>query len=254
MISSMTGYGRGCTTVGERELQVEIRSVNQRGFEFSARMPRSLLPLEERIKKQVAERVARGKIEVSVQLSGDAQTRIDIHPDAAAVYVDAVRSLAGELGLPDDLSASHLLRIDGLFTVTREAEDLEAVAEALTAALSEALDAFCEMRQREGERLAADMLEKLDGIEAGVEKVMARSPETIAAYRERLFAKLREVLADTNIDEGRVLTEAAIYADRVAVDEETVRLKSHLSQFRSLLEALKSGLLHLVALKLVASS
>lgn len=235
MTRSMTGYGRAAGTFGAREISVEIRSVNQRGFEFAARMPRSMQFLEERVRRITAEYLTRGKAELSVSVGGESEMTVAANEQLARVYVDTVRKLAAELNLPDNLGARDLLRVEGLFAVTRPPEDEDALWSALEPVVREALRQHQEMRAREGERMCNDLIGKLDGIERRVAEIERRSPETVREYRERLAARMREVLADAAVDEARLLTEAALYADRAAVDEETVRLRSHIAQFRSML-------------------
>ena len=235
MTRSMTGYGRASGNYGEREFLIELRSVNQRGFEFSARMPRSMQFMEDRLRRLTAETVTRGKVELSVNVTGEAEQIVTADKALARVYVDTVRSLSEELGLPDTFGSADLLRVDGLFTVTRPPEDEDALWSAVEPIARAAVEAHAEMRKTEGERMCRDIFQKLDEIERRVARIEERSPETVAAYRERLTAKMQEILADAAVDEARLLTEAALYADRVAVDEETVRLRSHLAQFRSML-------------------
>ena len=235
MTRSMTGYGRASGSYGARELTVEIRSVNQRGFEFTARIPRSMQFLEDRLRRIMAESLTRGKAELSVSVAGEAEMTVTADRALARVYVDTVRGLAEELSIPDTLGSADLLRLDGLFTVTRPPEDEDALWAALEPIVREAAARHTEMRREEGARMCADIFGKLDGIEERVAEIERRSPETVRAYRERLTARMREVLADAAVDEARLLTEAALYADRIAVDEETVRLRSHIAQFRTML-------------------
>lgn len=235
MTRSMTGYGRASGSYGSREFTVEIRSVNQRGFEFVARMPRSMQFLEDRIRKITAESLTRGKAEVSVSVSGEIEQIVAADQALARIYVQTVRSLAEELSLPDTLGSADLLRVEGLFTVTRPPEDEDALWNALEPIVREAVRQHADMRAREGDRMCRDVFEKLDGIERRVGEIERRSPETVRTYRERLTARMQEILGDASVDESRLLTEAALYADRVAVDEETVRLRSHIAQFRAML-------------------
>lgn len=235
MVRSMTGYGRAAGKYGERELTVELRSVNQRGFEFSTRIPRFMSLFEDRLRKLAGEQLTRGKLELSVQLGGEAAVTVTADPGLAQVYVETVRSLGASLSLPDTLGTADLLRLDGLFTVTHTPEDEDVLWAALEPVVKEAIAAHTSMRVEEGCRLCEDVLSRLDTIEADVTRIEIRSPETVAQYRERLLARMQEVLAGANVDQNRILTEAAIYADKVAVDEETVRLRSHIRQFRTLL-------------------
>ncbi|MCR5305452.1 MAG: YicC family protein [Oscillospiraceae bacterium] len=245
MPKSMTGYGRAQRLANGRDVLVEIRAVNHRYYEFSARLPRTCLYLEEKLKGFLNGRIARGKVEVSVTIARpdgkDAQ--IAVNRSVAEGYVHALRSLNEELGceeqpwLEDDLKLSSLLRLPDLFTVTKEQDDEQEVWAVVSEAAGEALDSFLSMRAAEGERLAADLLQKLDGLEKMLSEIEAIEPSVAESYRERLFARLTEILGDTNIDEQRILTEAAIFSEKTAIDEETVRLHSHITQFRTLLEA-----------------
>ena len=237
MPRSMTGYGRAVKVFDDREITVELKAVNHRFFEFTARTPRQYAFLEERLKKLFSAEINRGKVEayVSVAAIDEPDETVEANADIIKRYVAALRSVGGEIGVPDDLALSHLLRIPDAFTVTKREEDEEAVWEEVRETAEEALSAFVAMRTAEGEKLKSDILTKVDEIERGVAAVTERSPEVTEKYRERLFAKLSELLADRAVDEQRILTEAAIFADKTAVDEETVRLKSHISQCREIL-------------------
>lgn len=238
MISSMTGYGRAQEKIGPRDITVEIKSVNHRFFEFSARTPRNCGYLEEKLKSYLQSRISRGKVEVNVTLQmteGDA-TEVELNRDLAGAYVQTLRQAGTALHLRDDLTLTSLTRFSDIFNIRRAPDNEEEVWDAVRAVMDGALERFVAMRATEGKRLLEDMLFRLGEIEQFVGEVERRSPQTVAAYRERLTAKIQEVLADRQIDETRIITEAAIFADRVAVDEETVRLRSHISQFREILD------------------
>ena len=237
----MTGYGRAVKTFDDREVTVELKAVNHRFFEFTARAPRQYAFVEERLKKLFSAEINRGKVEafVSVTSVGAPDETVEANLEVIESYVTALRNIQYKVGAVDDLALSHLLKIPEAFTVKKVEEDEEQLWGEIAETANEALAAFVSMRQTEGEKLRADILLKLDEIEADVNKVEKRSPEVTAAYRDRLYSKLRELLEDKNIDEQRILTEAAIFADKTAVDEETVRLKSHISQYREILA--KSG-------------
>ena len=241
MPRSMTGYGRAVKTFDDREVTVELKAVNHRFFEFTARAPRQYAFVEERLKKLFSAEINRGKVEafVSVTSVGAPDETVEANLEVIESYVTALRNIQYKVGAVDDLALSHLLKIPEAFTVKKVEEDEEQLWGEIAETANEALAAFVSMRQTEGEKLRADILLKLDEIEADVNKVEKRSPEVTAAYRDRLYSKLRELLEDKNIDEQRILTEAAIFADKTAVDEETVRLKSHISQYREILA--KSG-------------
>ena len=237
MPRSMTGYGRAVKTFDDREVTVELKAVNHRFFEFTARAPRQYAFVEERLKKLFSAEINRGKVEtfVSVTSVGAPDETVEANLEVIESYVTALRNIQYKVGAVDDLALSHLLKIPEAFTVKKVEEDEEQLWGEIAETANEALAAFVSMRQTEGEKLRADILLKLDEIEADVNKVEKRSPEVTAAYRDRLYSKLRELLDDKNIDEQRILTEAAIFADKTAVDEETVRLKSHISQYREIL-------------------
>lgn len=237
MPRSMTGYGRSVKVFEDREITVELKAVNHRFFEFTAKVPRQFGFLEERLKKLFTEEINRGKVEayVSVTAVGEPEETVEANVEVIESYVKALRGIKERVGAEDDISLSHLLRIPDAFSVKKRDEDEEVLWEEVRLTALEALAGFVEMRTVEGEKLKNDILVKLSEIEANVRKIEERSPEVTAAYRERLYGRLKEILEDRQIDEQRILTEAAIFADKTAVDEETVRLKSHISQYRDLL-------------------
>ena len=237
MPRSMTGYGRAVKVFDDREITVELKAVNHRFFEFFARTPRQYGFLEERLKKLFSSEINRGKVEayVSIVAIGEPTETVEANAEVIESYVNALREIKERVGVIDDLSLSHLLRIPDAFTVRKVEEDEEALWCEVKETAEEALAGFVAMRETEGDKLKSDILIKLDEIEQNVHKVQQRSPSVTEQYRERLLSKLREVLVDKNIDEQRVLTEAAVFADKTAVDEEIVRLKSHISQYREIL-------------------
>ena len=238
MIRSMTGYGRGQQLLHGRSITVEIRSVNHRYFEFSCRTPRGCAFLEDRLKRTLQQVISRGKVEVSLTLQ-TVESRggaVAVDHALAGQYLTALRALAAEYDLTDDLTLSAVARLPDLFTVCRGEEDEEELAADVLSVLQEALDRFVAMREAEGERLRADVLSRLFTLEEHLAFVEERSPQTVAEYRARLTAKLNELLGGAVADEARILTEAAIVADRLAVDEETVRLHSHIAQLRGILD------------------
>ncbi len=238
MIRSMTGYGRGQQLLHGRSITVEIRSVNHRYFEFSCRTPRGCAFLEDRLKRTLQQAISRGKVEVSLTLQ-TVESRsgaVAVDHALAGQYLTALRALGAEYGLTDDLTLSTVARLPDLFTVCRGEEDEEELAADVLSVLQEALDRFVAMREAEGERLRADVLSRLLALEEHLAFVEERSPQTVAEYRARLTAKLNELLGGAVADEARILTEAAIVADRLAVDEETVRLHSHIAQLRGILD------------------
>ena len=239
MVTSMTGYGRSQQSIDGRDITVEIKSVNHRYFEFSARVPRAFGYLEEKLKGYLQGKISRGKVEAGVTVvdTGAAHTAVDINHELAASYINAMRVTGEKLSLQDDLTVSSLMRFSDLFSVHRVQEDEETIWTEVRLEADGAIERFIAMRATEGERLKADILERLESIESRVAAVAEQSPRTEAAYRERLTAKIREVLEDRQIDETRIVTEAAIFADKIAVDEETVRLRSHIASFRDILGA-----------------
>ncbi len=235
---SMTGYGSAKGSVEGQEITVELKSVNNRYLDCSVRLPRNFLFAEDTVKQAVSAGVSRGKVDVFVssQASQDSGTVVSVNEELARGYRDAVARIAETLGLESGLNAFSLARFPDVLTVERRELDKDKAAAALSEITAKAVEEFNAMREREGERLRRDMLGKLETIEGLVSVVEERSPQTVKEYRERLEARLRDILADRSLDEQRVITEAAIFADRTAVDEETVRLRSHIAQFRTMLE------------------
>lgn len=235
---SMTGYGSAKGSVEGQEITVELKSVNNRYLDCSIRLPRNFLFAEDTVKQAVSAGVSRGKVDVfvSAQASQDSGTVVSVNEELARGYRDAVARIAETLGLESGLNAFSLARFPDVLTVERRELDKDKAAAALSDITAKAVEEFNAMREREGERLRRDMLGKLETIEGLVSVVEERSPQTVKEYRERLEARLRDILADRSLDEQRVITEAAIFADRTAVDEETVRLRSHIAQFRTMLE------------------
>lgn len=239
MIKSMTGFGRGHQVLNGRDITVEIRAVNHRYYEFSSRLPRSLGYVEDRLKTLLQGRISRGKVEVSVLINNveAADEKITINHEIVKEYIDAMRSVKDEFGLVDDLSLSNILRIPDAFTVVKTETDEEQLWEDIRSTAEEALEHFISMRENEGERMKQDVLSRLAKIEEWVGVVETRSPMVVEDYRKRLYDKMCEVLSSTNIDENRILMEAGIFSEKTAVDEETVRLRSHIAQFRGMLES-----------------
>lgn len=235
---SMTGYGSAKGSVVGQEITVELKSVNNRYLDCSVRLPRNFLFAEDTVKQAVSAGVSRGKVDVfvSAQASQDSGTVVSVNEELARGYRNAVAHIAETLGLESGLNAFSLARFPDVLTVERRELDKDKAAAALSEITAKAVEEFNAMREREGERLRRDMLGKLETIEGLVSVVEERSPQTVKEYRERLEARLRDILADRSLDEQRVITEAAIFADRTAVDEETVRLRSHIAQFRTMLE------------------
>lgn len=240
MTRSMTGYGRSQQQLGGWDITVEIKSVNHRYFEFSSRTPRSCNYMEDRLKSLVQSRISRGKCDLYLQLAateGNNNEVVKVNIDLAKSYLDSLKSLSEATGLPFDVSLSTLSRYPDVLTSERAAIDEDELWNCVSQVTNEALDNFVVMRETEGARLREDILSRLETVLKLTEKVEQQSPQTVENYRNKLYQKLQTLLADRNVDDARVLTEAAIFADRVAVDEETVRLRSHVQQFREILSS-----------------
>ncbi len=240
LIRSMTGYGRGEAALNGRKITVEVRAVNNRYLDCSVKLPRSYIFAEDAVRAKVGAAAARGKVDVFVnivQTEGEALS-VTVNEPLARSYIDALwklYELGGGQKIKMDYRATDLARFPDVLTVEKREEDRETVEADICAVLELALEDFDQMRTREGEKLAADILGRAEAIERMTGEIEERSPQTVAEYRARLEAKMQEVLANTQLDESRILTEAAIFADKVAVDEETVRLRSHLGQLRGML-------------------
>ena len=237
MIKSMTGYGRAQGSFSGGDITVEVKSVNNRYLDCGVKLPRGYAYLEEGVKSQVQKTISRGKVDVfiTINAAGADNVKISVNEPVAKGYIDAMHRLVQEYGVQDDISASAISRFSDVFLVEKQEQDENEVKSAISGVVAEALDAFDAMRTREGEALKTDLLQKAEGILTLVSKVEERSPITVKAYRERLTAKMQEVLEDRQIDEARIIQEAAIYADKVAVDEETVRLRIHVDQLQNML-------------------
>ena len=238
MIKSMTGYGRARQELHKRDITVEVRSVNNRYLDCTVKMPRMYAFAEDAVKKHVQQAVSRGKVDVFITVDATAAdvVKVAVNRELAAQYAAALGELSDVCGTADYRPAPETLaRFPDVLTVTKADEDLETVSADLCAVLDEALAAYNDMRAVEGQKLAEDISNRLDAIERYTGQVEMRSPETVAEYRAKLTARMEEVLQSTTVDEQRILMEAAIYADKVAVDEETVRLRSHLAQLDHML-------------------
>lgn len=241
MIKSMTGYGRARETLNQRDITVEVRSVNNRYLDCTVKLPRAFVFAEDAIKACVQKAVSRGKVDVFVTIdsTGADEAVVTVNESLAKGYLDALTFLQEKFGVKNDTTAATLAKFPDVLTVTKAEDDLEAIAADICGVLDKALLAYNEMRGVEGGKLADDIGSRAATIESCVGVVEERSPQTVTEYREKLTAKMQEVLASTAIDENRILQEAAIYADKVAVDEETVRLRSHIAQLRSMLQSEK---------------
>ena len=237
MIKSMTGYGRAVETVNGREFTVELRSVNNRYLDCTVKMPRSLSFAEEAVKQAVKQAVSRGKVDVfiAVRSENTDDTKISLNTAVVEGYLSAMRQLVSEYGVKDDISVSVLSRMNDVFTVEKPEVDEQQLKADLMVVLEKALEGYNAMRSTEGAALDQDLRSRGETILELVAQVEAGNGQTVIDYRTRLYNKLKEVLNNTAIDESRILTEAAIFADKVAVDEETVRLRSHLQQMNTML-------------------
>lgn len=237
MVKSMTGYGRAREMHNGRDITVEVRSVNNRYLDCTVKMPRAYIFAEDRMKARVQQAISRGKVDVFVTIDASAADAavVAVNEPLACGYYDALTRLKTMFDLPGDVTPEVLAKFPDVLAVTKAEEDVEAIAADICAVLDDALTSYNAMRAVEGEKLAADVAGRVTTIETVVGKVEERSPQTVAAYRQRLETKMQEVLQSTTIDESRILTEAAIFADKIAVDEETVRLRSHIAQLRAML-------------------
>ena len=241
MIRSMTGYGRFQSKVDSMNITVELKSVNHRYFEFNSRVPRNYGFLDEKLKSYIGSRVSRGKVEcyVSVENLEDDEIQILVNHSLAQSYLGALRELAdrNELNLRDDLAMSSLARYNDIFTVHKQEADEDKIWNAVKTVAEKAVDKFIEMRETEGNKLKNDVLSRADLILQKVSVIEERSPQTVKEYNDKLLARINEFLSDVQVDEQRLLTECAIFADKVAVAEETVRLRSHIDQLRQFLDS-----------------
>ena len=239
MVKSMTGYGRAVETVNGREFTVELRSVNNRYLDCTVKLPRMLSFAEDAVKQAVKATISRGKVDVyiSVHAEGASDVKVTLNGAMVEGYIAAMKQMVEQYGVKDDISVSLLSRMNEVFTVEKPEVDEEQLLSDLMSVVDKALANYDAMRAAEGKALENDLRSRGNTILELVSQVEAGNGETVIAYRTRLYNKLQEVLANTSIDESRILTEAAIFADKVAVDEETVRLRSHLEQMNQMLTA-----------------
>ena len=237
LIKSMTGYGRAVETVNGREFTVELRSVNNRYLDCTVKLPRSVSFAEDAVKQAVKASVSRGKVDVFISIKSETveDTTITLNKTVLEGYLNAMRQMVEECGVKDDISVSVVSRLPEVFSVEKPEVDEEQLLSDLMSVVDKALEGYNAMRAIEGAALDADLRSRGNTILELVSQVERGNAQTVVDYRARLEAKLKEVLANTSIDESRILTEAAIFADKVAVDEETVRLRSHLDQMNAML-------------------
>lgn len=238
MLKSMTGYGRHETIVGTKKITAEIRSVNHRFSDYNIKIPRQYGFLEERIRLSVSKAAARGKIDVFVNIEsvGEPDKTISINRELAKNYLDELKSLADELGIENDITISKLMGFSDIFKSEPKRDDEEELWSMVSGTLDTAIEAFSAMRKREGGRIEKDLRERVAYMRTLAERVDERSPEFVREYQEKLYVKIRELVGDRNIDDTRILTEVGIFADKVAVNEETVRLASHFTEFENIMD------------------
>ncbi|MGN1137923.1 MAG: YicC/YloC family endoribonuclease [Ruminococcus sp.] len=238
MISSMTGFGRFEGQVNGRNITLEIKSVNHRYTEFSCRTTKGYSFLEEKLKSYITSKVSRGKIDMFVSITEpeNTPTEVLVNHNLVQGYINAFKEIETDFGVKNEISVTDISRYPDVLTVHKAPENEDEVLADVLVAVDSALESFLSMRRAEGERLKADILMRAEKIISYVEEVEARSPETVAEYKQRLQDKIEEFLKSKDYDQQRVITEVAIYADKVAVDEETVRLRSHFEQLKTYLE------------------
>ena len=239
MIRSMTGYGRAELVIDHMSVSVEVKSVNHRFFEFSVRLPKIYSFLEDRLKNLFQSKVSRGKIDafLNIDVAEIVNTKIAINHSYAKGYVDALKELSKVYDIKDDISVSTIARNNDVFIITKELIDEDLVWNAVLQVANSAIDAFIVMRENEGTRLVNDVKSRIEEVLKCVAFVETKSPETVKAYREKIEQKVRELIGDVHVDEQRLITETAIFADKVSVCEETVRLRSHMEQLAELLDS-----------------
>ena len=238
MLISMTGYGRCERIIGTKKLTAELKSVNHRFSDYNIKVPRQHGFLEERVRKLISETVARGKIDVYINIEscGEADKTVTVNKELAGNYVEILRDLCKEYSLSDDISVSTLASFGDIFKAEPKRDDEEEIWSAVKEVLSEALYSFVAMRTREGERIGEDLRARVTYMKSLAEKIDELSPMAVEAYKNKLYQKIKEVIDDREPDDARILTEVAIFADKVAVNEETVRLSSHYDEFYSILD------------------
>lgn len=236
MIKSMTGFGRGEASQDNITFTVDIKTVNHRYSDISVRMPRMVSALEEKVREYINSKLNRGKIDVFINYDSFGQdTKVKLDTNLASAYVDSLNILKQQFGIKDDISLSLLTRFSDILKLDTEEKDLDFLWAILSSALEQAVNALVEMRGREGERLLKDMLLKLDSIKATVAGIKAKSADLVDVYKNKLYDKIKELTKDIQLDENRLLTEVAIFADKSSIDEEIVRLGSHIEEFKKTL-------------------
>ncbi len=233
MFKSMTGYGRNEVTAGGKKILAEVKSVNHRYSDYSVKVPRHYGYLEDKVREYISKQVARGKIDVyiSVESYGESDREIILNQELAQNYIDVLKKMAEQFDLKDDITVSSVARYTDIFKSERKEEDDDEIWGLVLNALTPAVESFTAMREREGKRIYEDLEKRVEYMKTLAAKIDERSPKTVEEYRKKLYTKIQELLEDRDIDEGRILTEVAIFADKVAVNEEMVRLASHFEEF-----------------------
>ncbi len=241
MVYSMTGYGKVNEVINGRDITIEIKSVNHRYFEYSSRIPRIFFVLDDKIKKEVSKRVSRGKIEVSLSIRNIETSSVSLSTDIplAKSYFEAINSIADELGIDKIQDVMQIVKYDGVLVPVKNEEDTEKLWQDVSFVLEKTLTEFINMRRIEGEKLKEDIISRLLIIKQITKTINETAPQRVNDYTKKLFAKLKVILEDKQIDDARILTESAIFADKTAVDEEITRLNSHLMQYEEILNDLK---------------
>ena len=238
MVKSMTGYGRASDTLHMREITVEVKSVNHRYLDATVKTPRAYSFLDDAVKTSLSSGVARGKVDVYISIDSSEAENVNVKLNETLLkgYLEVFNKLNEDYGIKKDVSVSEIVRIPEILSIEKQEEDAKEVTEDVLSVLNMALEGHSQMRLKEGKRLSEDILSRLSTIEKLAATVEERSPECVREYREKLDARMREILESVTVDPQRILTEAAIYADKIAVDEETVRLHSHIDQFREMIK------------------
>ena len=238
MVRSMTGYGKGFAENADARVTIEMKSVNHRYLDLNIKLPKKLNFLESQVRNKISESIFRGKVDVYITLNehSDACYQVSINDAIAQKYLDSISAMAEELGIDNDMKASNISRLPDVIELEEMDADEEGLKELVLKALDLCINQFVESRIAEGNRLEADLIAKMDEMLVLVDKLEKRSPQIIEEYRQKLKAKVAELLEDTNIDEARLAQEVVIYADKVCIDEEMVRLKSHVSETRGVFD------------------
>ena len=239
MLKSMTGYGRQEKLIDGKKILVEIRSVNQRFTDYNIKLPRHMGFLEEKVRNFASEKITRGKVDIYISVESYDETDKEIYLNTALAknYIDVLKQLRDEFDLKDDISVMKVAEFTEIFKTERKEEDQEQVWSQVKEVMAEAMEAFISMREREGERIEKDLVERVEYMKTLAAQVDERSPQTVEEYRDRLYSKIKELLEDRDIDESRILTEVAIFSDKIAVNEETVRLGSHFEEFYNIINS-----------------